>query len=402
MGLSSSKRVTGILSLLILLRLAMVAGMVMGLPETPNHVGWLFHHGGDQATYISASLALLRFQPGYSLVNIGFPLFLAPFLWLTGSTTFAEIVAPVAIFSGCLLFPLSIVLEFLVARRLTGDERAALLASGLWTLLPYLIYAAGYLASPFRPQWIKLGGVWAAHYMWLQVLSDPPATFIILFLFYALARSFDQHAASWGIIAGLLAGLAFLFRPVNMVAIATVGLIYLWQRKIRLAFYFAVATVAAVTPEFLYDTLFSHARFSAAIVESAGDFTGQWKEGTPLFSPTLVVRLLSRVYGISNNIFIIFIFSVTLLLLMGGFIMAVLHIWRRRRLMGGVLGAWVLSFLALYANYFAFQYDVGRHLMPILPALCIIAAVDLLMLWRWLEYRLSPDTVELATQDGGS
>jgi hypothetical protein len=392
-----------LLAALIIVRLIMAA-VLLGLnwPIIPKRQGWYFHHGGDQQPYIELSLSIIKQKPVYSFANIGFPLFITPFLWLSGGQELAAILPPVVLFNACLLAPASIALEYLIARQLTGQRKAALLAAGLWVFLPYMIYGAGSFLNLSRPAWGKLFAFWASKYMWVQVLSDGPATFTVMAFIYALTRSLPpspsgegRGAGRWALLAGLLAGLGFLLRPVNMVLFVLAAGIYLWQKELRRGLYFAGAAAFAASPQIVYDTLYSESRFSAAVVESAQGISGQAAAPTPLFSFRYIAELLERLYRASGNPLI---FVAASLLIAGGFFIAVRYLARRDRLAAGVLASWVLLYVALYSTYFAFQWDLLRHLMPVMPAGMIIVAVDAL----WLGDRLRLARSPLAADGAGA
>jgi 4-amino-4-deoxy-L-arabinose transferase-like glycosyltransferase len=385
------KKAVYFLAGLVAVRLIMVAVLIgLNWPPMAEHQGWFFRHGGDQQEYIRLSLSLVRQEPVFSFVNIGFPLFIAPFLWLSGGQELNDILPSVVLFNVCFLASASIVLEYLIARQLTGNRKAALFAAGLWVFLPYVLYGANLLLRPFRPQWCKPLVLWSALYMWVQVLSDGLAAFVVMAFIYALTRSLDplppgesQRARGWALLSGLLAGLGFLLRPVNMVLFVLAAGIYLWQRAWRRGLYFAGAAAFAAIPQFMYDTLYSESRFRAAVVESAQGLSGQASAQTPLFSFRYVTELLERLYLAVDNPLI---FAALLFLVAGGFFVAIRYIARRDRAMAGVLVSWVLLYLALYALYFAFQWDVIRHLMPVMPAAMIVIAIDA----AWLRDRLRP------------
>jgi hypothetical protein len=383
------KKAGYLLAALTILRLIMAA-VLLGLnwPAIPKRQGWYFHHGGDQQQYVALSLSLIRQEPAYSFVNIGFSLFITPFLWLSGGEGFADVLPPVVLFNACLLAPASIVLEYLIARQLTGQRKAALFAAGMWTFLPYTIYGAGSFLNLFRPHWGKPFAYWASKYMWVQVLSDGPAAFIVMASIYALVRSLDSRQGReerrWALIAGLLAGMGFLLRPVNVVLFVLAAGIYLWQKELRQGLYFVGAAVFATSPQFVYDTLYSESRFISGVMQSAQDVSGQPGSGhTLLFSFQYVAELSARLYRASGSPLI---FVTALFLVAGGFFIAVRYLAQRNRVMAGLLASWILLYAAFYAMYFAFQWDMMRHLMPIMPAGMIVVAVDVIWLW----YRLHP------------
>lgn len=136
--------------------------------------------GGDEEEYFKQAIGLAEFQKvDNACYALGFPLLLVPFIWIWQANTLRQILVPVMIFHSWILFGLSIILIALIAERLTKDRKIAIFSAGLWTFFPYFILILVSISGR-----IEIGGIWMAHYMWTQVLSDPPSTFLIILSIY--------------------------------------------------------------------------------------------------------------------------------------------------------------------------------------------------------------------------
>lgn len=363
-----------VLAALIVARLAMAA-LAIGLdwPPIPGHQGWYFHHGGDQDLYIAIGLSLVRQSPVFfPRYTVGFPLYTAPFLWLTNGDELSDILAPVVLFNVCLLAPASILLMYLAARQLTGQRGTALLSTALWTFLPYMVYAVGLPLELLRPTWGEMFKMWSGNYLWAHVLSDGPGTFVVMAFIYGLTRSLEPGAWRWVVLTGLLAGIGFLLRPVNILLFPVAGITYLWQKKLRQLVYFAVVAAFAASPQAMHDFFYGWSR--SDLLEEQ-------------FSPRYAAETWARLSH--GGSYPLVPFAIVLLAAAAGGI-ALWDIARRDKVGAGVLAAWILSYLVLYLNFYYLQHNVLRHLMPIAPAVMILLAIDILWFWRRLRPGPSP------------
>src|SRR5438105_3620861 len=165
------------LMIAVLLQLAIIGLFFFGIIHDENHpLGTLsFHHGGDQNDYFALARSIQQGQPVASKFTLGYPLLLLPWLAVFQPQKATDLMPIQAAFHAFILFPLAQILLAGLALRLIRQRTMALLCVLLWTVLPVVLYLA--MAALGRA---ALGAIWAVHLPWLQMLSDPPATFLTI------------------------------------------------------------------------------------------------------------------------------------------------------------------------------------------------------------------------------
>ena len=207
----------------------MAIALLYGFPQKGNYQGGYFYLG-DEDEYFRLAFSLSRFNPVDSYRTLGFPILLLPFIWLSQAKSHSQLFLPVAIFHACILAPISIVLIALIAKKLTQDIKAALISSALWTFFPYLVYLFVHTSTSFCKD---VPAQRMTCQMWLQALSDPPSTFLVLMAIYAFIISLGRKNIIYPFFTGLSFALAILVRPGN-IGLATLFLsFYLFKRRLK-------------------------------------------------------------------------------------------------------------------------------------------------------------------------
>lgn len=233
------KKILTILIFLVIIRLIMAIALIYGFPEKGSYPGGYFYLG-DEDEYFKLAFSLLKFKPIDSFRTLGFPILLLPFIWLNKTNDFTQLFLPVGIFHACVLAPISIILVTLIAQRLSKDWKVGLFSAAIWTLFPYLVYIFVHTNASFCKD---IPAVRIAHQMWVQALSDPPSTFLVLLAIYTFLISLDKENVIFPLLTGLSFSLATLVKPGNAGLIILFLLLYLYKRKLKNLFLFISATI---------------------------------------------------------------------------------------------------------------------------------------------------------------
>ena len=127
----------------------MVFLLMQDVPHTGVTMdGWWFKHGGDERVYFDLAKSISRLNPQKSIATLGFPLFLAPFIYFTGATQVEDILKPVFIVHAFLLFSLSIVLTALIAKKIFQNRIIGSICAGIFTFHPYIFHSWLLLEQP--------------------------------------------------------------------------------------------------------------------------------------------------------------------------------------------------------------------------------------------------------------
>lgn len=387
------RKYVSIAAILIVIRIVMYIGMIVGYPETYGHRGWYLHHGGDELSYITFAQHLARFELTDSHRTLGYPLFLVPFIWVFGANGFSDIMIPVTIVQACIVFPCSIVLVLLLAERMTGNRFIALVTAALWTLFPYLlkifadlgIYLGTSDAEVLQARLIQTQ-VWMVHQMWAQVLSDPLSCFLNILGIFIFLRSLQVTEKKLVILTGVVSALAFLVRPQEAMLAVICFIMYAGLRRFRDSVIFCLSYGIVLLPQVLYNIsikgyfLFG---YSSVIRDSYQvEFQRmQTMESIKLLRldpqgeppPVVSIKYAWGVLQIlSQKIpFAPLFFGV----LMGLVLVAFFYIYRVKKAYGVFFLLWIAAYPIFVASYANFYMDMPRLLMSIIPMFLLTAAI---------------------------
>jgi len=366
-----NKKILTILILLVIMRMAMSIALIYGFPEKGSYLGGYFYLN-DEEEYFRLAFSLARFSPVDSYRTLGFPILLLPFIWLSQANSFDQLLLPVAIFHACVLAPASIILVALIAKRLTKEWKIALLAASIWTIFPYLVY----IFVHSNPSFCKdVPAMRMAHQMWLQALTDPPATFFILLAIYTFLISLDKKNVIYPLLTGISFGWATLIRPGNVIMAVLFLSFYLYERKLKHLILFVSSSFFILLPQFIYNWLFygSPLKFSSLF---ATDKIYAIELGN-LFGRTIDMFSI-RNFFFSLQQLILKLPSVILLCTLFIFFVIIYTIFRLYRVSPKaalVLILWVIPYLLVYGSYINFYDSVLHFSMPIIPAILIVISI---------------------------
>lgn len=356
------RRLYLVLFFLILIRVGMLTGFLLGVPETYAHQGWYLHHGGDQDEYIRLAESLARFAPVRSYRTLGFPTILVPFIWTT-SAQFTDLIRPVVIFQSIFLFGAALYLLAWLTYQMTRKLSMAILTLFLWTLLPYLIWGAGRLLVCILQQnkYQQMTEIWAVHQMWAQVLSEPSAVAFPLLSLY-LAQFKGKYAA---LGAGATFAFSCLVRPPNALFILPLFYLLCGNNR-RYIMWFFLAVLGVAVPQLLYNWMFFRAPIPI-YVEGRFQSVAGFKE---VFSPGNLIRLFSLFRLELGLLPLVILFTVLFLFILVGF----LALSKMSQKSASVVFLWIMPYTLFLGCYNNFKNDIPRFLMPVIPGFILLAS----------------------------
>lgn len=362
---------------LVVLRFLMVFLLMNNIPFTnmqsngfrPNFGGSYFP---DEVHYFELAQSFAKFSPVANVANLGYSLFLAPIIYLTGANDPFGISKIVFIIQAFLFFSLAIILVALISFEIFKNRKSALLAAALFTAYPYLLFIILKLAN--FPRIIP-----AFHYqMWINIGADYLSAILLYSGFYWFIKKFNDNKISFfsAAIIGALLSAAALTRVANILYLPLVFLILLWLKKYRESIAFGAAAFIIYLPQWVYNFYFfgSPLTYGYRIQELSGHgletkIIGGW------LSLNNVVIFFERIW--LNLPALIFILPFLIIILILGF-------WRllspygrspeggkKEKYLAIILFFWVLLNTGFYIFFVDAQSQL-RYFIPSIPPLIIL------------------------------
>ncbi len=373
-----NKKILTILILLVIIRMAMSIALIYGFPEKGSYPGGYFYLG-DEDEYFKLAFSLARFKPIDSYRTLGFPVLLLPFIWLTKVNNAQQLFLPVAIFHGCFLAPLSIILVALIAKKLTQDRRVALFSATIWTFFPYLVYIFVHTNASFCQD---VPAMRMAHQMWLQALSDPPSAFLVLVAIYVFIISLDKKNIIYPFLTGASFGLATLVRPGNAGLAILFLLFYIYKKKLKNLFLFISSSFFVALPQFIYNWYFYGFPFKFTTLFTINNFYAL--EHSQLIGYPVEVFSIRNFSFSVQQIILKFPFFLLLIIFVIFLVMVytLFRLYRESRRGAVILVLWILPYLIIYGSKLDFHNAILHYLMPIIPAILIVTSLCIFRISR--------------------
>lgn len=380
-----------------LARWAIAAVFLLNVLPLELREGWFLYHQAGEEHIFSLAMSIAQGTPEQSVVGIGQPLVLLPWIWLLKPTEFADLIVPLVLINGFVLGGLSVIVIGRLAQRVTGRDRMALWAGGLWAVLPLLAYFAFFWYDVPAPAVVRSTAV--PELGWLNGLTDGPATFFVMVAMLLIVTLYYSHhedlrsgrARRWVhrglaplqghlIAIGVCMGVAMMYRvhvaPMVGVMLAVVWWLYGWRSLLIVC----AAGLIAYIPQMWYNQVIFRFPLTVGYIswEDAPEFGGFFQRPLSSRLEMLYVSGESLVYlwdlTIKRRPWLIIplVFTVLLIVQVGvrlgherGWAIPVL-------LIGGPV-----VYTGLMMTTWPFRMDVSRFLLPVFPyllILCVYAA----------------------------
>jgi len=351
---------------LVLLRIIMVFLLMQDIPPTGVKLdGWWFYHGGDENTYFSFAKSIADFNIAKAKAVIGYPLFLAPFIFFTEAQSKFDILKPIFIIYAFLFFSLSIVLVGLIAKKISQSRIVGSICAGIFACHPYLFYLFFHDLGPYY-EGIGYRGVMAfQHLHWLQINSDPLSAFLVYLCFFLFFFELSKNNPRKSILMllGILSGFSALVRVGNLLIIGLFILGWLMRKKLKEAVLMASFSFFTLLPQFIYNHIFFG--FPWRFAYEAYYQVEQGQGVLSMFSLSRWLHLLERAYFYIPE----FLYLLPVLILL--FILGARYLLRRNRIAATILILWFFAYLIFYGS-FGFGGFQPRFFIPALPPIILL------------------------------
>ena len=352
---------------LILLRFLMVFLLMNNIPFTDMQPdGFRPNFGGsywpDENNYFNLARSFAEFSPIANVANIGYPLFLAPIVYLTGAAGPVEITKIVFVVQAFLFFSLAIILVALIGLEILKNKKLAFVAAAIFTAYPYLLLIILKLAD--FPRWLP-----AFHYqMWIVIGADYLSAILLYSGFYLFIKKFNAEklTAISVILIGVLISAAALVRVANILYLPLIFLILIWFKKYRESIAFGAVSFLTYLPQWIYNFYFFGSPFTYGyrIKELSGHgletkLLGGW------FSLDNVFIFFSKIW--QNLPVFVWLLPILILILILGF----WRIFKQEKYLAVVLGAWILLNIGFYIFFVDAQSQLRYFIPSILPSIML-------------------------------
>lgn len=340
--------------LLIVAAFALRAGvaLVLAVTQLRPHNGWYWVND-DQIEYYGTAHGLIHGGLADVYTFIGYGVLLAPFA--TGTEFVLQAVPPVAVAQFLLALPAAFLL-YRAAVRL-ADRRAAAVATALWLTTPLWLTTI-WLPSYSQP--FALAPAWLG----IQISPDYASGLLAICVLYVAAGAIRDASARRGLITGLLAGVAFLSKPSNIVIVVSAFAALAAWRRWRSALTMAVVSGIIFTAQLVVNW-----RLKGGLLTFAYPDAWPFHDTKPVASLAYIPRSLGKLVLLNYTGPLLALAVATSLVVT----------WRRfpatRLLVVGQVVGFVLFFSPLY--YAISEYMI-RFLTPAIPALCLAIACALI------------------------
>ncbi len=363
---------------LIILRFLFVFLLMNNIPFTdmqmngfrPNFNG---SYWPDEIHYFQLAQSFAKLSPVPNVANLGYSLFLAPIVYLTGAGSPIDIVKIVFIIQAFLFFSLAIVLVALVSFEILKKKSQAFIVATIFTFYPYILF------------WIlKLAGFPRAistfHYqMWIVIGADYLSAVLLYSGFYFFIKKFNDNKINLfsAIAIGALLSAAALTRVANILYLPLIFLVLIWLKKYRESIGFGFAAFLIYLPQWIYNFYFFGSPFTYGyrIQELSGHgletkVFGGW------FSFNNVLIFFERVW--LNLPVFIWILPILILILILGF----WRFFKQEKHLAVVLGFWALLNIGFYIFFVDAQSQL-RYFVPSIPPLIILFISGIIKIYEF-------------------
>lgn len=360
---------------LVALRAAAALALWWGLPAELQF--WQVYDSYTEAEYVRMALGFGHGVFIASYRTIGFPLLLTPLVWFTGATSFQDVLAPAVLLQGCVLAGALIVLVGEIMRRCTGRRDLALLAAGLWALLPGLVYACVHFRaaaadwSPYADAVLRTKRL--GYLMQMEAAPDGVNLLCVLVGVWALVRCWQEGGRRWAWLGGAALGWASITLTQSFVL--AVALLW-WLRQVRRERWSLAVTafMAVGALQLCYNVATSGAWMPATwLTQDVGEMHDVLPQSTALWSVAHVWgnwwRILARLsWPLLGAV------GMTAVLIVIG----MRRCWVTRAPVGWLLVLWCMPHLLAFSTYWGFWMNALRYALPIVPAACLALAAALM------------------------
>lgn len=362
---------------LVILRFLLVFFLMNNIPFTDMGVdGFRPNFSGsyvpDEVNYFNLAQSLTKFSPVINVANIGYPLFLAPIVYLTGANNPVDIVKIIFIIQAFLFFSLAIILTGLISFEIFKNRKLSLMAAAIFTVYPYILFAILKLVNFPR-------AIPAFHYqMWINIGADYLSAILVYFGFYLFIKRYNTGNINlaFSSIIGVIIAAAALTRVANILYLPLIFLTLILLKKYRASIGFGVAAFLVYLPQWIYNFYFfgSLLTYGYSIpsigFEPGSKIIGDWLS----FENALI--FFEKIW--LNLPILVLILPIMILIMAAGF----WREFRREKIIGFILAFWIILDVGFYMFFIAAASQL-RYFIPSIAPLIILFIAGIVKLYEF-------------------
>lgn len=363
---------------LVVLRFLMVFFLMNNIPFTdmgddgfrPNFSG---SYVPDEVNYFNLAQSFTKFSPVINVANIGYPLFLAPIVYLTGADGPIDIVKIVFIIQAFLFFSFAIILTGLVSFEILKNRKLSLAAAAMFTIYPYMLFTILKIAN--FPRIIPV-----FHYqMWINIAADYLSAILVYFGFYLFIKRYNTGGINlvFASAIGAVIAAAALTRMANILYLPPIFLILIWFKKYRASIGFGFAAFLVYLPQWVYNFYFFGSPFTYGYkvpligIDYGSRIFGDW------FSLENALIFFEKTW--LNLPALVWISPILILIFAAGF----WQIFKREKIIGLILAFWIM----LDAGFYIFFVASASQLRYFIPSIAPLIILFISGIYKTYEFR---------------
>lgn len=352
---------------LVILRFVLVFLMMNNIPFTDMQLGGFRPHFSgsywpDELNYFNLAKSLVNLHPTANVANLGYPLFLAPIIYLAGATDTIGITKPVFIIQAFFFFSLAIILVAFITFEILRKRILSFLAALVFAIFPYLLFGVLKLVNFSR-------AIPAFHYqMWIVIMSDYLSALLIYAGFYLFIKKFNDNKLTVLSVSaiGAVISAAALVRIANILYLPLFFLILIWLKKYRESVGFTAVSFLVYLPQWIYNFyIFGSPLIYGYRVSPVGGFPPGTKVLGDWFSFN---NILISFHRVGNHLSITLALIPIIMLILG---LGFWKIFKQQKVLALILAFWIILDIGFYIFFVDWASQL-RYFIPAIPPLIIL------------------------------
>ncbi|MBA7702252.1 hypothetical protein ES703_111012 [subsurface metagenome] len=368
-----------ILISLVLIRITMVLFLMQDIPHTGVELGgWRFYPDGDEGTYFNFAKPMSQFRlvEGRQM-PMGFPLFLAPFIYFTKAETIEDVLKPIVIVHAFLLFSLSIVLIGLMAKRVFRSKIIGSICAGIFTFHPYIFYLFFRHLGPYYPEAeLFRGEVGFLGLNWLYISSDPLSAFLVYLCFFLFFIGLVKNNPKYSLLmlVGILSGFSVMVRISNILIVGIFILGWLLRKRIKEAVLIGGFSFFTILPQLIYNYIF----FGSPLKTGYQVYLSHYPNVFSMFSLARWPIIFEKAnFYIPGFIFLLPFFIILLIL-------GTRYLLKKDKIIGLIIVFWFFAYFLFYGSWIEAGIQ-PRFFIPAVPPLIFITVAAFLWIFSKIK-----------------
>ncbi len=346
---------------LIILRIILIVLVMNNIPFTDMQLGGFRPHFNE--SYMPDEQKFFDIGKGLaagkiinsSPSNLGYGIFLAPFIYFYDAKEPIDIAKPIFIFQEFMLFPVALILAALIATYLFKSRFWAAISAGLFAVYPWLILGFGKIIgySNTIPAF--------HHQLWIIIQSDYTSALLVylaVFLFLKWRAELmvlkPNNKVIW---LGIITGAAMLVRMMNIFLFLIIIAALLCFKRWKPAILYALSAAIAYLPQVIFNWLAFKAPWTFGYTSKEGGWAYEsWFKISNLW--------LNFSHFSPGHYFLWFLAVAAFFLIV--YILGFKYLKKNNALFTRIAAGWFWSYFLFYGA-FTFSTQSLRYFLPAIP-----------------------------------